>query len=71
MDMARSVQDCAEKILGLLGKEERVNVLRLAEQIGERSVVVYQAIGWLAREGSIRYEQEGNQVYLSIAADNP
>ncbi|HTO21813.1 MAG TPA: winged helix-turn-helix domain-containing protein [Spirochaetia bacterium] len=69
--MARSVQDCAEKILGLLGKEERVNVLRLAEQIGERSVVVYQAIGWLAREGSIRYEQEGNQVYLSIAADNP
>jgi len=70
MDMARSVQDCAEKILGLLGREERVNVLRLAEQIGERSVVVYQAIGWLAHEGSVRYEQEGNQVYLSIAADN-
>ncbi len=67
MDMARSVKDCAEKILDLLVRAERVNVLRVAEQVGERSVVVYQAIGWLAREGSVRYEQEGNQVYLSAA----
>jgi hypothetical protein len=69
MDMALSVKDCAEKILGLLGREERVNVLRLADQVGERSLVVYQAIGWLAREGSVRYEQEGNQVYLSMAGN--
>jgi hypothetical protein len=67
MDMALSVKDCADRILGLLGREERVNVLRVAEQVGERSLVAYQAIGWLAREGSVRYEQEGNQVYLSIA----
>jgi hypothetical protein len=67
MDMALSVKDCAEKILRLLGREERVNILRVAEQVGERSLVVYQAIGWLAREGSVRYEQGGNQVYLSIA----
>ena len=67
MDMTLSVKDCAEKILGLLDREERVNVLRVAERVGERSLVVYQAIGWLAREGSVRYEQEGNQVYLSIA----
>jgi hypothetical protein len=66
MDMALSVKDCAERILGLLGRGERVNVLRVAEQVGERSLVTYQAIGWLAREGSIRYEQEGNQVYLSM-----
>lgn len=65
--MARTVKECAEKILGLLASEQRVNVLRVAEQVGERSVVVYQAIGWLAREGSVCYEQQGNQVYLSIA----
>ena len=70
MDMALSVKDCAEKILGLLDREERVNVLRVAERVGERSLVVYQAIGWLAREGSVRYEQEGNQVYLSIAGNS-
>jgi len=70
MDMARSVKDCAEKILGLLVREERVNVLRVAEQVGERSVVVYQAIGWLAHEGSIRYEEQGNQVYLSISGNS-
>jgi len=70
MDMALSVKDCAERILGLLDREERVNVLRVAEQVGERSLVVYQAIGWLAREGSVRYEQEGNQVYLSTAGSS-
>lgn len=68
--MALSVKDCAERILGLLDREERVNVLRVAEQVGERSLVVYQAIGWLAREGSVRYEQEGNQVYLSTAGSS-
>jgi hypothetical protein len=65
MNMARSVKECAERILDLLVRSERVNVLRVAEQLGERSVVVYQAIGWLACEGSVRYEEEGNQVYLS------
>ncbi len=65
MDMARSVKECTERVLVLLASRERVNVLNVAEQLGERSLVVYQAIGWLAREGRVRYEQDGNQVYLS------
>jgi Mn-dependent DtxR family transcriptional regulator len=65
MDMARSVQECTERILSLLANRDRVNVLNIAEALGERSVVVYQAIGWLAREGRVRYEQDGNQVYLA------
>ena len=65
MDMARNVRDCTERVLVLLAARERVNVLNVAEQLGERSMVVYQAIGWLAREGKVRYEQDGNQVYLA------
>jgi hypothetical protein len=64
MDMARSVTECTERVLVLLANRDRVNVLNVAEQLGERSVIVYQAIGWLAREGRVRYEQDGNQVYL-------
>ena len=64
MDMVRSVKECTERVLVLLANRERVNVLNVAEQLGERSVVVYQAIGWLASEGRLRYEQDGNQVYL-------
>jgi hypothetical protein len=69
MDMATSVRECTEKVLFLLSHRQRVNVLNVAEQVGERSVVVYQAIGWLAREGRVRYEQDGNQVYLAPSGD--
>jgi DNA-binding GntR family transcriptional regulator len=69
MDMAKSVTECTERILLLLANGQRVNVLNLAEQLGERSMVVYQAIGWLAREGRVRYEQDGNQVYLARIGD--
>jgi len=65
MDMAASVRECTERVLVLLESRSRVNVLNVAEQLGERSLVVYQAIGWLAREGRVRYEQDGNQVYLA------
>jgi hypothetical protein len=71
MDMATSVKECTEKVLVLLSRRQRVNVLNVAEQLGERSVVVYQAIGWLAREGKLRYEQDGNQVYLAPMGDTP
>jgi hypothetical protein len=66
MDMARNVKECAERVLGVLQKTEHVNVLSVAGILGERNAIVYQSIGWLAREGRIRYVQEGNQVYLAL-----
>jgi hypothetical protein len=65
MDMAAHVKECTQRLLVLLASHQRVNVLNVAQQLGERSLVVYQAVGWLAREGRVRYEQDGNQVYLS------
>ena len=67
MDMANSVKECAERVLNEIARSERVNVLSFAGHLGERSLIVYQSIGWLAREGRIRYLQEGNQVYISLA----
>lgn len=65
MDMAESVRECTERVLALLASRPRVNVLSVAEQLSERSTIVYQAIGWLLRDGRVRYEQDGNQVYLA------
>jgi len=59
------IAECATKILALLEKTGEVNILRLSELLGERSVVAYQALGWLAREQKIRYEQKGSQVFIS------
>jgi hypothetical protein len=69
MDMARSVKECAERVVVALQRTEHVNVLSVAELLGERNAIVYQSIGWLAHEGRIRYVQEGNQVYVVLAGE--
>jgi tRNA 2-selenouridine synthase SelU len=48
-----------------------VNILNLCEHLAERSVVGYQALGWLAHEGRISYRRQGSQVYVSLAARMP
>ena len=67
MDMVNNVKECSEKALREVARSGRVNILSLAEHLSERSLIVYQSIGWLACKGKIRYVQEGNQVYISLA----
>ncbi len=73
--MEKQIADCARRILGILGTLGEVNVLRIAEHLGERSVIAYQALGWLARDGRLRYSRRGNQIYVSLdgeaAAESP
>ena len=67
MDMASSVQECAERVLDALARSERVNLLSIVSLLGERSSVVYQAVGWLAHAEKIRYQQERSQVYITLS----
>ena len=69
--MDKVIAQCAERIVAVLGEEGAVNVLLISERIGERSIVAYQALGWLARDGRISYEARGNQVYVSLPALPP
>ena len=57
---------CGTDRTQILGKSGEINLLLLSEQLEERSVVAYQALGWLAREGKVSYRQRGNQVYVSL-----
>jgi hypothetical protein len=59
-----TIAECAQRILALLVKSGEVNVLLLSELLSERSLVTYQALGWLARDGRVLYEQRGNQSYV-------
>lgn len=67
--MAR-VAECAVAVLQALGQVGEINILRLAEYLGEPSSLTYQALGWLAREGKVRYRQSGAQVFVSLAEDD-
>jgi hypothetical protein len=58
------IAECARRIWALLESQE-VNILRLSELLGERNVIAYQALGWLARDKKIRYQQKGSQVFIS------
>ena len=66
MEIVRSIHECGQAVIHELARADRINILGIAGQLGERSIIVYQAIGWLACEGKIRYIQEGNQVYVAL-----
>jgi hypothetical protein len=66
MDMISNIKECTRRVLDDIARSEKVNILSLAGHLGERSLIVYQSVGWLAREGRIRFLQEGNQVYISL-----
>jgi len=59
------IVECATRIWTLLEQTSEVNILRLSELLGERNVIAYQALGWLARDSKIHYEQKGSQVFIS------
>jgi hypothetical protein len=63
------IQKCAERAISLLREKHFLNVLLFPELLGERSVVAYQALGWLAREGRVRYSMKGRQCYLCLAEE--
>ncbi len=63
--MEEKIVECTTRIWTLLEQTSEVNILRLSELLGERSVIAYQALGWLARDRKIHYEQKGSQVFIS------
>ena len=58
--MEERIAECAKRIFTLLEHAPEINILRVSEELGERSVIAYQALGWLARDRKIRYGAERN-----------
>ena len=63
------IAECAAVVQRTLEGVGEINILRLAEYLGERSALTYQALGWLAREGKVRYRQSESQVFVSLTED--
>lgn len=64
--MREKIGETAGKIWATLNVENEISLTRLPKMVGERETVVYQALGWLAREDKIEYEQKGNRTLVSI-----
>ena len=56
----------AGKIWLLLGEKGETSILQLTQLLKEDSAIVYQALGWLAREGKIESVMKGKTEYVSL-----
>ncbi len=65
--MKTHIGDTAGRIWDTLKDNERIGVSKLPKMLKEREVIVYQALGWLAREDKIAYEVKGKQTFVSLS----
>ena len=64
--MKEKIIKTAGSIWNALREKDKVEISRLPKMVGEKTVIVYQAIGWLAREDKIVYHKKGDKTYISL-----
>ena len=64
--MEAAIGKAAGQIWDVLQAKGKASVAQLPKLVGEKDVVVYQALGWLAREGKISYRTEGNRTIVEL-----
>jgi hypothetical protein len=65
-EMKEKIGETAGRIWQELHQTEEVSVSRLPKILHERDAVVYQALGWLAREDKVQYRTKGNRTSVSL-----
>jgi hypothetical protein len=57
----------AGEIWKILKKKKEMNVAELPKLLNEKSALVYQSLGWLAREDKIEYHIKAAKTFVSLA----
>jgi hypothetical protein len=60
------IGETAGKIWKVLKEKKEVDISQLPRLLKEKSVIVYQAVGWLAREDKIAYRTKAAKTYISL-----
>lgn len=64
--MKEKVIETAGKTWRFLGQNGECSVNKLAKDLKEKESVVYQALGWLAREDKISYSIKNRRTFVSL-----
>jgi hypothetical protein len=64
--MKEIIGQTAGRIWETLSEQSPVSVSRLPKLVGEKDAVVYQALGWLAREDKINYYTKSNRTTVTL-----
>ncbi|MDD3374150.1 MAG: winged helix-turn-helix domain-containing protein [Candidatus Omnitrophica bacterium] len=64
--MKNKIIETAGKTWKILGEKKEVKVTDLAKLVKEKGEIVFQSLGWLAREDKINYISRSNQTFVSL-----
>ena len=64
--MLDNIGSIAGTIWHYLEKNSKVTPTELVRELGESRTTVMMAIGWLAREGKLDFEEQKNATYLTL-----
>src|SRR5437868_1666311 len=64
--MKEKVIEAAGKTWRFLGQNGETNVGQLAKSLQEKEEVIFQALGWLAREDKINYTIKNRRTFVSL-----
>ncbi|MDX9858421.1 MAG: winged helix-turn-helix domain-containing protein [candidate division Zixibacteria bacterium] len=59
----------AGKIWQVLAKKDKATLSQIPKLVNEKDSLAYQALGWLAREGKVSYDTQGNKTFVSAVKD--
>jgi hypothetical protein len=65
--MKNKIGEIAGKVWKTLGEREHVNLLKLPMILQEKGEIVYQALGWLAREDKINYRSKEGKTFVLLS----
>jgi hypothetical protein len=65
--MKDKIGETAGNVWKILKKEGEVNVTQLPKLLNEKSALVYQGLGWLAREDKVAYQIKQAKTFVSLA----
>ncbi len=64
--MKTQIGEMAGRVWEVLGEKEEIAVSRLPQILKEKGEIVYQALGWLAREGKIDFHKKESKTFVSL-----
>jgi len=67
--MKNKIGEISGKIWKILGEKEDVELSKLPQILKEKGEIVYQALGWLAREDKINYHSKEKKTFVSLSYD--
>ena len=66
--MKAQIGGMAGRVWKTLGEKEEVVVSKLPQILKEKGEIVYQALGWLAKEDKVDFHKKEGRIFVSLSS---